>query len=111
MAQRVDPRIACRPESAALLSSSLRVPQHVVYRSFPSETVVLNLDTGRYHGLNPTAGRMLAVLESSPSVRDAVGTLAHEYREDVVAVRHDVCELCWALLDRGLVEIDLADER
>jgi hypothetical protein len=44
-----------------LLSASLRLPQHVVHRSFVAETVVLNLQTGKYHGLNPVGGRMLEV--------------------------------------------------
>ena len=54
----------------------MRVPAHAVYRAFPSETVVLNLNTGRYHGLNVTAGRMMEVLDASPCVREAVGRLA-----------------------------------
>jgi len=96
---------AARPrDDAELLDTALRVPQHVVYRTFPSETVVLNLNTGRYHGLNVTAGRMLTVLESSASVREAVGALAREYGLQPVLVRRDVCELCWALLDRELVQ-------
>ena len=32
----------------------VRVPEHVVYRDFAEQTVVLNLRTGRYHGLNET---------------------------------------------------------
>ena len=84
MAQRVEHPIASRPESAVLLASRITVPQHVVYRTFPSETVVLNLHTGRYHGLNVTAGRMLMALEASASVREAVGVLARSYGEDVL---------------------------
>ena len=38
-------------------------PSHVVYRTFVTETVALNIETGQYHGLNATAGRMLEVLE------------------------------------------------
>ena len=34
----------------------VRVPRHVVHRDFPAQTVILNLETGKYHGLNPTAG-------------------------------------------------------
>ena len=51
------------PNAASLLTCKVTVPQHVVYRSFPTETVVLNLNTGKYHGLNATAGRMLDELE------------------------------------------------
>ena len=47
MAQRIDPDMTRAPEAAVLLSSRVTVPQHVVYRTFPSETVVLNLQTGR----------------------------------------------------------------
>ena len=46
------------PTPAAL---SARIPQHVVFRGFATETVVLNLETGKYHGLNPS--------QSSPPAR------------------------------------------
>ena len=41
------------------LDAHASVPQHVVYRRFAAETVVLNLETGTYHGLNATGARML----------------------------------------------------
>jgi len=53
-----------------------RVPNNVVYRTFAYETVVLNLNTGKYHGLNRTAGRMLESLDRSPTVGEAVELLA-----------------------------------
>jgi len=93
-------------DPTSLLNEKVRVPQHVVYRSFPSETVVLNLNTGRYHGLNVTAGRMLETLERAPNVRAAVLSLAAEYEQPAEVVERDLCELCRSLLDRGLVEID-----
>ncbi len=93
-------------EDRDLLASNVRVPAHAVYRAFPSETVVLNLNTGRYHGLNTTAGRMLEVLDAAPCVREAVGRLAREYRRELLGVRRDVCSLCRELLERGLLEID-----
>ncbi|MGO9759963.1 MAG: PqqD family protein [Solirubrobacteraceae bacterium] len=82
------------------------MPQHVVYRSFPSETVVLNLHTGKYHGLNATAGRMLDALGKAPCVRDAAEAVAQGYEQPATAVEQDMCELCQLLLDRGLIEID-----
>src|ERR1700722_5891273 len=89
-----------------LLASKIKLPQHVVYRSFPSETVVLNLNTGKYHGLNATAGRMLEELERAASVRDAASMLAQSYGQSQDVVEHDLCELCKALLERGLIEAD-----
>jgi Coenzyme PQQ synthesis protein D (PqqD) len=79
-------------------------PQHVVYRSFPSETVVLNLQTGQYHGLNATAGSMLEALKRTSCVRDAAVAVATEYAQPQAVVEQDMCELCNALLARGLIE-------
>lgn len=94
------------PEQQTLLGARVKVPQHVVYRSFPSETVVLNLQTGKYHGFNPTAGRMLAVLAEAESVRDAAAVAAGDYEQPQADTERDMCDLCQALLERGLIEID-----
>jgi hypothetical protein len=94
------------PQTTSLPDAKIRVPQHVVYRSFPSETVVLNLNTGRYHGLNATAGRMLDALEKAACVRDAAAAVADDYAQQQALVEQDMCELCQQLLDRGLIEID-----
>lgn len=90
----------------SLLATGIKVPQHVVYRSFPAETVVLNLQTGRYHGLNPAGGRMLQALEEAPTVSAAAACLAQSYDQPQSTVERDLCELCDALHERGLIEID-----
>lgn len=82
----------------------VRLPEHVVYRTFDSETVVLNLETGKYHGLNPTAGRMLEVLADTPCVDDAAAVIASEYGVPLDRVRRDLERLCQGLAERGLVE-------
>jgi hypothetical protein len=94
------------PNTALLPTSMIRVPQHVVYRSFPTETVVLNLETGKYHGLNATAGSMLEALEQASCVRDAATAVAGEYAQPQATVEQDMCKLCNGLLARGLIELD-----
>jgi hypothetical protein len=94
------------PDDATLLGCSITVPQHVVYRSFPTETVVLNLRTGKYHGLNATAGRMLAALEQAACAADALDTLTRTYDQPRELLERDLCTLCRALLQRGLIEVD-----
>jgi hypothetical protein len=93
-------------DDSSLLASKAKVPQHVVYRSFPSETVVLNLQTGKYHGLNVTAGTMLDELGRANSVSDAATALAATYAQDRGVIERDLCRLCEALLERGLIEVD-----
>jgi hypothetical protein len=80
-----------------------------VYRSFAAETVVLNLDTEAYHGLNPTAGRMLAALDGRRTVAEAAQTVADEYARPRGDVEDDICALCTQLLERGLIEPSDAD--
>jgi hypothetical protein len=94
------------PSPSSLLASKVTVPQHIVYRSFPSETVVLNLQTGKYHGLNATAGQMLDALERASSVRDAAVALAIAFEQPPELIEQDLCELCTSLLERGLIETD-----
>jgi Coenzyme PQQ synthesis protein D (PqqD) len=94
------------PSASSLLTSRIKVPQHVVYRSFPAETVVLNLQTGKYHGLNATAGGMLEALEQAACVSDAAAAVADSYAQPPATVERDMCELCSALLARGLIELD-----
>jgi hypothetical protein len=94
------------PDTSSLLTSRIKIPQHVVYRSFPSETVVLNLQTGLYHGLNATAGSMLEALERASCLRDAAAAVAEEYEQPQTVVEQDMCELCNVLLARGLIERD-----
>jgi Coenzyme PQQ synthesis protein D (PqqD) len=89
-----------------LLQARARLPQHVVHRSFVAETVVLNLRTGKYHGLNPTAGKMLDALEVAPTVEDAVLVLAEQYGVGEEQIRSDLLALARGLLKRGLIVTD-----
>jgi hypothetical protein len=89
-----------------LLAARVRVPEHVVYRDFADETVILNLDTGMYHGLNGTAAKMLETLSSRDSVGDAVAVLAAEFGQPEDVIRRDALALCRSLAERGLIEHD-----
>jgi Coenzyme PQQ synthesis protein D (PqqD) len=92
-------------DRATILASSVALPDHVVHRTFVYETVVLNLRSGKYHGLNKTGGRMLEVLEKSDTVGDAVAQLASEFGQPVERIEADVCDFCSDLAARGLVTL------
>jgi hypothetical protein len=85
--------------------STVRVPEHVVHRDFAHETVILNLDTGQYHGLNPVGGRMLTLLQTGANVGDVAVRLAEEFEQAVEDVERDVIAFCSDLADRGLIEV------
>lgn len=97
-------QISAQISDQVLLHARARLPQHVVHRSFVAETVVLNLRTGKYHGLNPTAGKMLDALQDAPSVGAAVPVIASEYGLEQEQIQSDLLVLTRGLLDRGLIE-------
>lgn len=95
---------AFSPERAP--AATIRLPQHVVFRPFPTETVVLNLDSGRYHSLNLVGGRMLEVLDDVGSFRAALGLLQAEFSDqDPAVVEADLLKFCRDLQTRGLIEV------
>lgn len=95
-----------RVNNAAILAGEAHIPDHVVYRAFVQETVVLNLQTGQYHGLNPTAGRMFELLDRGPTVQDAARQIAEEYDKPLAEVEDQLCKIVARLLDRGLIELN-----
>lgn len=90
----------------ATLTGRVSVPEHVVYRDFADETVILNLDSGVYHGLNATAAKMLETLDSGVPVSAAIDSLAAEFGQPRDVIERDVLSLCRALRDRGLIAND-----
>jgi hypothetical protein len=97
------------PESVApdsVADITVTVPDHVVFRVFAAETVVLNINTGQYHGLNPVAGEMLETLQGTPNLRQAAKALADEFEQPLERIEHDLRAFCDDLVSRGLLEID-----
>lgn len=88
-----------------ILDRRVRLPPHVVYRRFAHETVVVNLERGAYHGLNPSAGSMLEALERASTVREAVSRLQGELGQPAETIQSDLLAFCSELLNRGLVEL------
>ena len=82
----------------------LRVPSHVVHRTFPGQTVVLNLETGQYHALNETGGTMFDLLSTGESLAVAASRVADHYGNPEAVAERDLGRLCESLLERGLLD-------
>jgi hypothetical protein len=91
---------------AITADSGVRVPPHVVFRAFPGETLVLNLETGLYHSLNSTGGRMLELLREFGLVRAVADRLAAEYERCAERLVEELCDYCAVLAEHGLVELE-----
>jgi hypothetical protein len=83
----------------------ITIPEGVVRRSFGDDRVLMNLATGHYHGLNPTGGYMVALLEETGDAAETARRTADELKVPLETVQADLAALCTALAERGLIEI------
>jgi hypothetical protein len=90
----------------ALATPAIRPPEHVVYRSFEAETVLLNLRTGQYYGLNPSGARMFELLCETGSTEAAAREAADEFGQPISVIAADMAQLYADLVARNLIEVD-----
>lgn len=102
---------SARPADEHVMTARVTLPRHVVHRPFPTETVILNLETGKYHGVNPTGGRILTVLLEQGEVRATAEALASEFKRPLAEIAGDVCAFCRELSARGLIELHQPEPR
>jgi hypothetical protein len=79
------------------------VPDGVLISHLQEESVILNLESERYLGLDDVGTRFLTVLTSSESIEAAYQQLAAEYDVDPEVLRHDLQALVDQLFDQGLL--------
>ena len=94
------------PISSISFSDRVRVPDDVLISNLQDESVILNLNSERYFGLDDVGTRMLSTLNSSDSIEAAYESLAAEYKVDREVLRDDLIALVENLVQQGLVTID-----
>jgi hypothetical protein len=83
----------------------ISIPKHVLVRVFENESVILNLDTESYHGLDDVGTRMWTAITHSASIQEAYDTLLSEYDVEPAKLRQDLNDFLEKLRQRGMVEI------
>ena len=81
------------------------VPDHVMFRELEGESVILDLNTELYFGLDPVGTRMWQLLTTAESIEAAYADLTSEYEVDTAVLRTDLDELIETLVDKGLLSI------
>jgi len=81
------------------------VPAHVMVREVQGESVLLNLNSERYFGLDEVGTRMWAALVASVSVQAAYEVLLGEYDVEAEQLRQNLQELIAKLVENGLLEV------
>lgn len=86
-------------------SDRVKIPDDVLISKLHEESVILNLDSESYYGLDDVGTRILSVLTTSNSIEAAYQRLVEEYDVDGQALRLDLLELVENLLTHGLLQI------
>lgn len=84
----------------------VRVPDHVVRRVFSAETVLLNVRTGQYHGLEEIGSRFFAVVAEAPDLAAASAVLRAEFEQPAERIDLDLAAFCTDLLECDLIELE-----
>jgi coenzyme PQQ synthesis protein D (PqqD) len=87
-------------------SDRVTVPDEILISNLQDESVILNLNSERYFGLDDVGTRMLSLLTSSDSIGTAYESLAAEYNVDRQMLENDLVALVENLLQQGLVQIE-----
>jgi hypothetical protein len=84
--------------------AKLRIPEQVVTRKLGEETVLLNLASSTYFGLDPVGTRFLELLETNSSLRAAVEAMESEFEVSREQLEGDVLALSEEMVAKGLLE-------
>lgn len=88
------------------LDSRYEIPEEVVYREIDGESVLLDLVSGEYYGLNEVGTRFWLLLVEHRQAGTVFEALRQEYEVDETELRGDLLGLLERLLEKGLVRID-----
>ncbi len=86
-------------------TAKISIPDGVLVQELQGESVLLNVNTENYYGLDEVGTRMWAVLSEAPSIGQAVDTLLEEYEVERATLESDVDALLTELIEKKLIEL------
>jgi Coenzyme PQQ synthesis protein D (PqqD) len=87
------------------LNDSVRIPDQVASRKIGDETVLLNLETGTYFGLDAVGSRFLELLEQNGDLAAAHRAMLQEFEVAPKVLEADLLRLSEEMCAKGLLEV------
>jgi len=87
------------------LSDKVTIPAQVMARTVGDETVILDLASGTYYGLDPVGARIWQLMSEGQSLAQLCGQMLDEYEVTRENLERDVLALVQTLLDKQLVRV------
>lgn len=85
------------------LHDQLRIPEEVLTSKVGEEMILLNLQTGMYHSLDPVATRFLELLQHTSHLDEVHQALLQEFDVPTSRLENDLIKLSQEMLTRGLL--------
>ncbi|MGI9222758.1 MAG: PqqD family protein [Woeseiaceae bacterium] len=91
--------------SAAInLESKFVIPPQVMSRLVGDETILMDLSTGIYFGLDGVGQRIWETIGEGRNLADVAAIIAAEYEVDEHRAKDDAIEFIGELVERGLLQ-------
>ena len=87
------------------LTARVIVPDGVLVQEIDSESVLLNINTENYYGLDEVGTRMWQILKDAPSISQAIDLLLDEYEVERTTLLTDIEIFLKHLVEKGLIEL------
>jgi len=84
---------------------TVKIPPDVMARQVGDETVILDLASGNYFGLDPVGARIWQLIGEGKPLEAVCETLLDEYEVSAEQAREDLARLVGQLQAQGLVSI------
>jgi hypothetical protein len=86
-------------------ASRVTIPADVMVQELHGESVLLNIRTGKYFGLDEVGTCMWRAMTAAPRIQAATVELSKEYDVHAEQLGQDILELAAKLVHHGLLEV------
>ena len=84
------------------LANSIAASDDAVFRELNGESVVLNLESGMYYGLDEVGTRVWQAAAPGATLADVLDCITAEFEVDRPSAERDLLELAGTLIGKGL---------
>lgn len=88
------------------IDARVRISDEVLFHDLDGEAVLLDLQSGKYFGLDPVGTRLWHLLAQDGSLALAYQTLLDEYDVDAGRLQDDLLALVDRLVSNGLIRLE-----
>jgi hypothetical protein len=90
------------------LANKVTIPEQVMARQVGEETVILDLASGIYFGLDPVGARIWQLLGEGRTLAAVCEAMLAEYEVSRGEIERDLTDLLAVLVDKGLIKFESA---